>query len=758
MPRPDFLPVLVLAVLLTSLPARAAEPAPNPAQVRFFENKVRPLLVKNCQRCHGPTRKRGKLRLDSRAAILQGGDSGPAIVPGKPRESLLVKAINYTDLEMPPGKRLGRREVAILTEWVQIGAPWPGAAAAPAPPRKDGFRLTAAARKWWSFRPVARPAVPARKHPAIRNPIDAFVLARLQARGLSFSPPAPKRELIRRAYFDLLGLPPSPEDVDSFVADRRPDAYERLLDRLLASPQYGERWGRHWLDLVRFAQTNGYERDGEKPHVWRYRDYVIRALNQDKPYNQFVREQLAGDELERATDDSLTATAFYRLGVWDDEPDDVRQSEFDDLDDMLSTTGSVFLGLTLGCARCHDHKFDPLGQEDYYAMLAFLRNVSPYVYPHRDKKGPALTSLSAGGKTLAVRERGPRPLPTHLLARGSAATPGKVVQPRFVRVLCPTDGAATPRLPQPGPKARSTGRRRALAEWIANKDNPLTARVMANRLWHHHFGRGIVPTPSDLGKTGLPPTHPELLDWLASELVAGGWRLKRLHRLIMLSHTYRQSSRTTHPRAVRLDPGNTLLWRQNLRRLEAEAIRDAVLAVSGQLNLRMGGRGIFPALPREVLSTQSRPGAGWGRSTPRERGRRSVYIFSKRTLGVPLLEVFDQASPDKSIAARTTTTIAPQALILLNSAFMDEQANAFAARLLRESGTRPRANVERAFRVALARRPAPQEARIALAYLDRRHRSARADASRPAQAVAYRRALAELCKVVLNLNEMVYVD
>jgi hypothetical protein len=473
---------------------------------------------------------------------------------------------------------------------------------------------------------------------------------------------------------------------------------------------------------------------------------VIQALNDDKPYDQFVREQLAGDELEHVTDDSLTATAFYRLGVWDDEPDDRRQAEFDDLDDVLSTAGSAFLGLTIGCARCHDHKFDPVGQEDYYGLLAFLRNIKPYESVRRGGASAVLSQLGRGGKTLSVSEYGPRPRPTHVLARGNAATPLKEVAPRFVRVLCPTDEAATPALPAAGAGSKTTGRRRVLAGWVTDPKNPLTARVIVNRLWHHHFGRGLVPTPNDFGKTGLAPSHPEVLDWLAAELVAGGWRLKRIHKLIMTSHAYRQSSRARDEKAGRADPGNALLWRQNLRRLEAEAVRDTLLAVSGRLNRTMGGRGVFPALSPEVLSTQSRPGEGWGQSSPEERDRRSVYVFAKRTLGVPLLEVFDQASPDKSIAARATTTIAPQALTLLNSAFVEEQSLALADRLLREGGEGRPGNVERLFRLALGRKPTAKEARIALAYLERN------------QKAGYRRALALLCKVALNLNELVYVD
>jgi hypothetical protein len=746
------MPLAITGAWLIGLASPGFAQQLQPSQVQFFENQVRPVLANNCYRCHGADKHRSGLRLDSRAGVLAGGEGGPAIVPGKPDDSLLIKAVNYRDLEMPPGKRLSKNEVAALTEWVRMGAPWPGGdIVAVQAPRKQGFTVTDADRQYWAFRPVTRPAVPPVAGNGASNPIDAFIAHKLVQKGLKLSPSASKRELIRRAYFDLIGLPPTPEAVDAFVADRSPGAYELLIDRLLAMPQYGERWGRHWLDVVRFGQTNGYERDNEKPEAWRYRDYVIKAFNEDMSYDQFLKEQLAGDELSPVTDDALTATAFYRLGVWDDEPDDKRQAEFDDLDDMLATTGNAFLGITLGCARCHDHKFDPIGQEDYYSMLAFLRNIKPYGEPGKKGDDPIFARLAGGGRTLAVREMGPVPRPTHVLIRGSAAAPAKEVAPRFIQVLCKSDAAAVPSIARAPLAATTTGRRRVLAEWTANRDNPLTARVIVNRLWHYHFGRGIVATPSDFGHTGLAPTHPELLDWLASELMDGGWKLKRIHRLIMLSQSYRQASRVACDQATALDPGNTLLWRQNLRRLEAEAIRDAVLAVSGQLNPRMGGRGFFPTLSKEVLSTQSRPGAGWDTSSKEEQNRRSVYIFVKRTLGVPLLETFDVASPDTSTAARATTTIAPQALILLNSAFMDEQAAAFAERLLMESGHNPQVNVERMFRLALGRPPTIEETQIALDYLDR------AWAQRPANA-GYRRALEMFAKVVLNLNEMVYVD
>jgi hypothetical protein len=721
--------------------AQGAEPSAADAQ--FFEGKVRPILVENCHRCHGKEKQNGKLRLDSLATMLAGGESGPAITPGKPEESLLIEAINYASLEMPPGARLKPEQVALLTEWVKRGAPWPGSGDIALAPRKTALVVTDEDRQHWSFQPVRRPPLPlgegwregaSIRNPqsAIRNPLDLFIFAKLTEKQLTPSPDATKRELLRRASFDLTGLPPSADEIDVFAADERPDAYERQIDRLLASPQHGERWARHWLDIVRFAQTNGLERDDEKPLAWRYRDYIIGAFNADKPYDQFVIEQIAGDEVLPLTDDSLSATGFYRLGVWDDEPDDGKQAKADEFDDIVATTGSAFLGITLGCARCHDHKFDPISQEDYYSITAFFSNIHLYGKVSDivgggqpvDKEGVFRQLPSGKGETLCVRERATPPQPINILVRGNAHTPGKAVHPRFVEVLCPTKDATNPELP----KYRlaifdfansSRGRRMAMARWIASEENPLTARVIVNRLWHYHFGRGIVASPSDFGHTGIAPTHPELLDYLASELVGGDWQLKRMHRLMMTTATYRQSSRVHDEQAVLVDPGNTILWRQNLKRLEAESLRDNILAASGELNLAMGGRGIFPTLPMEVLEKQSRPGSGWDNKAPvAEQARRSVYIFVKRTLGVPLLESFDVASPDSPAASRNVTTVAPQALILLNSDFMNQQAASLASRVAR-TAAQPQQQIAAAYRLALGREPTDRERGLALAFLER---------------------------------------
>jgi hypothetical protein len=793
----------------------------SPEQIAFFENKVRPILVENCYECHAGDEPKAQLRLVSRATILAGGESGPAITPGKPDDSLLVEAINYASFEMPPDGKLSDDKIATLTEWVRMGAPWPvETEGAVLVPRTHGLEITDEDRNYWAFVRSARPTLPRVSSPDwTRNRIDAFILAKLDERQLHPAPPVEPRELIRRAYLDLVGIPPTYEEIESLMADERPDSYERLLDQLLATPQYGERWGRHWLDVVRFGQTNGYERDDEKPESWRYRDYVIGALNRDKPYDRFVIEQLAGDQLDPATDDSISATAFYRLGVWDDEPDDMRQAEFDELDGIVSTMGSAFLGLTVGCARCHDHKFDPLPQTDYYRLLAFVRNIELYGAKKSDthwgqNDDGILAELPSGaGKTLAVKERGGDPLATHVLVRGSAGNPGAEVEPCFPQVLSAAGAAlnATPHHEAAGEtsissiqsissitstSAPSTGSRRlALAQWIAHRDNPLTSRVMANRLWQHHFGRGIVPTPSDFGKTGLPPSHPELLDWLAVELADGDWQLKRMHRLIMTSAAYRQSSRSASEggadeRGHAVDPDNTLVWRQNMRRLEAEAVRDSILAACGSMSLEMGGPSIFPTLPPEVLASQSQPGRGWKASPPSQQMRRSVYIFVKRTLGVPMLEALDVASPDSPVAQRTTTTVAPQALILLNSQFMQEQSQLLAERLMRDGGDDAARHIELAFQYVLSRDPRKRERTIATDYLTRQvqrfedetngaqpstdHETNGADASHdpesktPAGGFAlreidansnvYRAALAAYCRLMLNLNEFVYID
>ncbi len=812
---------LLIYILLVSTFSRCyAQESPGEANT-FFEEKVRPLLVERCFRCHSEKKHEGDLRLDARRAILAGGESGAAVVPGKPDESLLINAVRYRSLEMPPDRRLSKSEVAVLVEWVKLGAPWPGAQDEDIlVPRRPGLKITDEDRDYWAFQKIRRPDVP--NDPSTTwddsSEIDRFIFKRLADSRLTPSQRASYLLLFRRRYFDLVGLPPAYEDVARFVADQSPEALPKLVDELLEKQQYGERWGRHWLDVVRFAETNGYERDDQKPHAWRYRDYVIRSFNDDKPFDRFVTEQLAGDELDDATHDSIIATGYYWSGVWDDEPDDKTAAIYDGLADIVRTTGEAFLGLTIGCARCHDHKFDPILQSDYYGLLAFVRNVAPYgkdkssthweINPNavftplatpelaeqwkqtqaeitqqiqslkeqlekqpddktRDMLKKQIGDLESKRQSppwdaaLSVREPGNSAPETRIHIRGNHLTPAGVVEPAFLTV---TD-APRPHLDSSPESSKSplvallraygvqptSGRRRVLADWIASPNNPLTARVIVNRLWHHHFGQGIVATPNDFGRTGRPPTHPQLLDWLASELIENDWSLKHLHREILLSRTWQQSSAAPPGSpGVDIDPDNQLLWRQNLRRLESEAVRDSILAVSGKLNLQMAGPGFYPLLSPEVLSTQSRAGNGWGKSDDKQRSRRSVYIFAKRTLGVPMMEAFDTPVPDRPEPARQTTTIAPQALILLNSQFTKEQASAFADQLLKQSDATNEGICRVAFRRALARDPVADEIAV-LSELLRRFSHESSGGSR-------RAAVEQLARLILNLNEFIYID
>ena len=964
-----------LMALASSNPAFAAD-EPTPEQARFFESQVRPVLVESCAKCHAGGKSKGGLKLDSRGSTLAGGDTGPAIVPGKSGESLLIAAVKYEGPEMPPNKKLPKEQVAALSKWVDMGAPWPGSveeapAASTSTIRKQGYKITDKDREHWAFRPVAKPAVPSVKDAAwVRNPVDAFILSGLESKGLRPNPPASKPELIRRATYDLTGLPASPQEVEAFVKDESPDAYEKLVDRLLTSPRYGEAWARHWLDLVRFAETNSYERDGAKPSAWRYRDYVIRSLNDDKPYDRFVREQLAGDELADGGIDGKIATGYYRLGIWDDEPSDRDQALFDGFDDIVATTSQVFLGLTVDCARCHDHKIDPIPQKDYYKLVAFFRNITPYrnggptdeapivdpskVEEYRSQErelarrkdeiqgqigeiegifrrkyaavskksvasadlddlhyrfyrdsfeklpdfdalkfedsaalprglfdiGPRTRNESIGfvfegvlvvpedgsytfsldsddgsrlsidGKPIAeydgihgegepksaattldkgrhpirldyfqlrhglgltvtwsgpgfatrplsatdsedeeidvatlmrsqgerilgadlvakyrglrrelnalkakkpgvetalcVTEVGPKPIDTFVLSRGNPHTPADRVEPGFLAVL----GSPEPSIASPDPSSRTTGRRLALADWIVSPANPLPSRVLANRLWQHHFGRGIVRSPNNFGTQGDRPTHPELLDWLASELISGGWRMKPIHRLIMTSNAYRMSSRSD-PEALAKDPINDAFWRFDMRRLTGEEIRDSVLAVSGVLNAKMYGPGVYPEIPREVMAGQSVPGAGWGKSPPEEQARRSIYVHVKRSLLLPILESFDLPETDRSSPVRFSTTQPTQALGMLNGSFLRDQAALFAARVRKEAGDDPADQVRLALKLATGREPGDSEVRRGVDLIA-------SLSTRPG--VGPDEARKAFCLVVLNLDEFLYLD
>jgi len=813
--------------------ARAAEEVPAPEPLAFYRNEVRPILEQHCFKCHGPGKSKGGLTLASRAAVLRGGDSGPAVNLNAPAESLLVQAINYQGFEMPPAGKLSAAQIAVLTRWVELGLPMPAEEAAAPTVHKGAPQITDETRNHWAFRPLQKPAVPEVRNTAwVANPIDAFLLSRLEEAGLQPNPPAPPQQLVRRLHYGLLGLPPSYQLVEQFCRDPSNEAYERLMNELLESPHHGEHFARYWLDLVRYAETNSFERDNPKPFVWRYRDYVIGFFNSDRGYDDFIREQLAGDELPEPSRDAIIATGYYRLGLWDDEPADPELAYFDGIDDIVSTTAQVFLGLTMNCARCHEHKLDPIPQRDYYRFAAFFRNVKHYgqrsdesVYQNSvcsiatpeeeaalaeekrqweqrtaelrkqlDEVEAAIRPNLKGGEiddfrhdsqrlaviqkhvgelisradfeqyaqtrktwtalrnrpprsaslALCVKEHGETPPATHVLARGNPHVRGEVVEPGFPEVLSPPE----PRIRPPATKA-SSGRRLALAEWIASPDNPLTARVIANRVWQWHFGRGLVPSANNFGLQGEPPTHPELLDWLAAELIEHGWRLRHLHRLILTSNAWRMSSQG-NPAALAADPQNHLCWRFEMRRLRAEELRDSILAVNGTLNLGvMFGPSMYPVIEPEVLAGQSRPGAGWEQSSESERRRRSIYIHSKRSLAVPLLASFDAPETDFSCPVRFATTQPTQALNLLNSAFLQEQSREFARWLERQAGNHRADQVRLALQQVLQRAPSAVEIDRGLALLDALERD---HGESPALALQH------FCLTMLNLNEFVYLD
>lgn len=739
----------------------------------------------------------------------------------------------------------------------------------------------------WAFRPVARPALP-EVHDAtwLSNPLDAFVLAELERADLRPAQLAGRATLLRRLYLDLIGLPPTPEEQTRFLADSSPNAYERLVDHLLARPEYGERWARHWLDVVRYAESNGYERDGAKPNVWRYRDWVIRAFNEDMPYDRFVREQLAGDELEGSDAAMQIATSFLRLGPWDDEPANPEIDRYDQLDDLVGTTAAVFLAQTVRCARCHDHKFEAFSQLDYARLLAVfeplkrpqdgrtdldvpvgtaeelaayqaamtardqtraefqgklaerewhicrrLNEAGLLAAAPNDSESSALPAAGAASGTTnfaqtaaappaealaaltvppAERNGGQRdlvkkhasvlrahlaarasdeervaleaiqrqlgeaeaaPLPvaaraycwredlaavpvTHVFRRGDPRSPLDEVGPGVPAILTEAP------LPAAMPTASTTGRRRQLADWLVARGNPLTARVMVNRLWQHHFGDGLAGTENDFGFMGDPPTHPELLDWLASEFMDEGWTIKHIQRLIVLSTTYRQSSPASD-QALAGDPQGKLFSRFLPRRLEAEAVRDSILAVTGALNRERGGPSVFPEIAAEVLASQSRPGNGWTKSDPLQAARRSIYVFVKRTLALPELEVLDLPDTNDPCEQRQVSTVAPQALTMFNGAFLQDQSRRFARRLMTEAGDAA-ARIELAYRLALARSPSEAERDAVLDFLATQQRQILADRNiaavdAPPAADTAEEALAAFCLVLLNTNEFVYL-
>ncbi|MCA9042210.1 MAG: PSD1 domain-containing protein, partial [Planctomycetaceae bacterium] len=546
-----------------------------------FERDIAPILLTRCVECHNDTDASGGLNLTSSATLKAGSDSGEVLSPSHLEESYLWERV--ADGDMPPEKQgkpqpLPDSEKALLKRWIESGAAWPENR------KLDLFEKTTnvrGGRDWWSLRPVVKPNLPTLNQlPEDANSVDHFILAKLAEQNLEPAPLAEPKQLLRRLYYDLTGLPPTAETLEEFAQDPSLENYERHVDQLLASPRFGERWARYWLDLVRFAETSGYERDQVKEHIWKYRDYVINAINEDKPYNQFVLEQLAGDELSNRSEETVIATGFLRLGTWNDEPNDPGEYIYERLEDMVHVTSSAFLGLTIKCARCHDHKFDPIPQTDYYRMAStfWAGPIKP-----RDRKyigGPTPEEL--GFDVCGWTDLGREVSDLHLLKKGDPKHPGPVVEPAHLSFLPELEKP----FESPAESDKTSQRRLQLAEWITDPQNPLTPRVMVNRLWQHHFGDALVRSPNNFGFTGAQPTHPELLDWLAAELQEGNWKLKRLHKLLVMSRTYRQSS--LHPQYAEYaeqDFANNYWWRANRRRLDAEAFRDSLVNAAGILDL-----------------------------------------------------------------------------------------------------------------------------------------------------------------------------
>jgi hypothetical protein len=787
-----FLPV-ALAVAVSSAAPRSVS----------FRTSVEPVLKTNCSGCHSKSVASGGLSFDSPEIFRKGGTKFGAklIVPGKPEQSALIGYLRGTHQPRMPmgGTPLPEAQIKTIEKWIAEGA------------------VVDAEKLGWPYTPPAQVAVP--KLPTasnVTNPIDCFIQTKLTAKGLTPALPAPKNVLLRRLYLDVVGMPPTPLEADAFLTDTSPNAYEKLVDRLLADPRYGERWARHWLDLVRYAETHGFEADNVRSHAWRYRDYVIRSFNQDKPYDRFLQEQIAGDELWPNNADSWIATGFLRLGTYDELSTDPTGRHQDMLNDATDTLSSAVLGMTVGCARCHDHKYDRITQRDYYRLQAFFTNTtwqdhrlpgevdSPSLIAQREQDRAAITRAStvldalradirkAMGKSdanddaigqwlddptrkdrkadwdrlhreiddanrrlgpldtvaEAVTDTDATPPVHHVLLRGNPATPGDAVKPGFIASFC--GGTEQDAQLTRTADGRTSGARTALARWITSPRNPMTARVIVNRLWQHHFGVGLVGTPSDFGVNGQKTVEPELLDWLANELVRQGWSLKAMHRLILTSQTYRQGL-APNLRAQKVDPQNRLLWRQNPQRLEGEAIRDSILEVSGGLNVEAGGPSIYPAVSNEVLATGSTH--KWGSSPEEEQRRRTIYVFQRRSLSLPLTEVFDGPDMVNSCPRRNTTTIAPQALALFNGDFSWTESRRFADRLLTENHT-TRARLEKAYRLALVRRPTDAEIAQATAFLDRKQELHEGEGNRQPERTAW----ADFCHILFNTNEFIYTD
>jgi len=736
--RPLF---LVLFVAAGSLRADDAAPKVSPDHVKqvqeglkLFKGEVRAVLIANCLECHGGKRVRGDFDLSNRKSLM---DSGA--VAKTARDSKLYRLIAHQEEPFMPHKtaKLPAQAIASIARWIDLGAPYDQPLVETKISEPAALTITDKDRAFWAFKPLAvKPPTPP------GSSIDEFLRVKRTEKGLTPNPMADRRTLIRRASLVLLGLPPTAEEVDAFVGDADPQAYEKLIDRLLASPHYGERWARHWMDVARFAESHGYEQDYKRPHAYHYRDFLIKAFNQDMPYDEFLRWQLAGDEL--APDDPLamTATGFLGGGAF---PTQLTEMEFesaryDELDDMANTTSLAMLGLSVGCARCHDHKYDPIPTNDYYRMVATFTTTirSEIELPLVPSQKPTLVMVTSEGHKPMKHHADGRGFPhfykeTHLLKRGDVKQKQSVVQPGFLQVLMRNgkDETAWHRGTAGSTVNRTSGRRAAFAAWLTDVDNGaghLAARVIVNRLWHHHFGRGIVATPNDFGMQGATPTHPELLDWLANDLIQNGWKLKRLHKQIATSAAFMQSNTFDESRA-KIDRENALLWRWTPRRLEAEAIRDSMLHVAGMLD-----------------RTQFGPG-----SLDENMRRRSVYFFIKRSELIPMMMLFDWPEHLVSIGQRSVTTTPTQALVFMNSPQGRQYAEGFAKRLAGQAGNDA---VAGAYQLAFARPASERERELSAAFIAGQATSYR----QAGKANAEHLALIDLCQTLLSMNELVFIE
>lgn len=730
-----------------------------------FVVDVQPIFRARCYECHAEGNEEGGLNLGARSRATEGGEHGAAWIAGDSAKSRLVHLVAGIEKKaiMPPeGNPLSKEQIGILRAWIDQGAQWPTSADVVDP-------RIAQARKHWAFQKLHAVPLPAVKQSVWpRTPIDYFVLAGLETKGLTPSQPAALRKLVRRVYFDMTGLPPTPEELDGICAANDPGAeYTALIDRLLASPHYGERWGRHWLDVARYADSNGQEGDQDRPHAWRYRDFVIQALNDDLPFDTFIRWQLAGDEYEPDNLSANFATGFLTAGphtVLEKTflEEERLQNRYNELDDMISTIGVGMLGLTIGCARCHDHKYDAIPARDYYRLLSAVHSGD-----RSDVKlGPDKV------EALVFRDFGPDPQPTWQFGRGDFYDRKRPVTLGFLELFTERRSAedywkaarpadALTKSASLGKSAKSTYQRKALADWITDVENgagALVARVIVNRLWQHHFGEGVAPTPGDFGVRSGPPSHPELLEWLANDLIVHGWKLKRLHRQILLSAVYQQASEHDATKA-RIDSDNLLLWRTRLRRIEAETLRDAMLEVSGQLDRKTLGPPFKPPIAAEAKAARNlkSPYPADVKDGP-ENHRRSIYMFHKRVIPYPLLAAFDRPDSLQSCSRRDVTTVAPQALALLNDPFVRGRAIAFADRLLAETKDDDRAAIRRAFSLSLGREPTANELTVSLDFLKAQADRRRGRERKATNTETRRSTLADFCQSMMGLNEFLYVD